>query len=249
VTHGRSRLASLPRRGGTVLRRLPDRVATAVVLVSLVGMNLTQHVLHFPWWVQPVQAAALLGFARLNGLTWPQLGLGRDRMASGCRWALGSTAVVVAVYTVAVLLPPTRAAFQDSRYDLPLGNALFTAFVAIPLGTVLPEEVAFRSVLWGMLQRHSRPWQVLATTSVLFGLWHILPSLHLGATNQGVATAVGGGGSLPVVAATVAFTALGGLVFGELRRRSGSVLAGAGAHWATNSLGVLFGLAVRHLAP
>jgi uncharacterized protein len=37
-------------------------------------------------------------------------------------------------------------------------------------------------------------------------------------------------------------------VFGELRRRSGSVLASAGAHWATNALGVLVGLMAWRLA-
>ncbi|WP_255522689.1 MULTISPECIES: hypothetical protein [unclassified Blastococcus] len=36
------------------------------------------------------------------------------------------------------------------------------------------------------------------------------------------------------------------MVFGELRRRSGSVLASAGAHWATNALGVLAGLLAWH---
>jgi uncharacterized protein len=38
-------------------------------------------------------------------------------------------------------------------------------------------------------------------------------------------------------------------VFGQLRRRSGSVLASAGAHWATNALGVLFGLLAWRLSP
>ena len=42
-----------------------------------------------------------------------------------------------------------------------------------------------------------------------------------------------------VVAGTVAFTILAGIVFAELRRRSGSLLAPAGLHWATNGLGVL----------
>jgi membrane protease YdiL (CAAX protease family) len=46
---------------------------------------------------------------------------------------------------------------------------------------------------------------------------------------------------------TVVLTTIGGLVFGELRRRSGSVVASAGAHWATNALGVLFGLIARGL--
>jgi len=51
-----------------------------------------------------------------------------------------------------------------------------------------------------------------------------------------------------VVAGIVVFTALGGVVAGELRRRSGSILASAGMHWATNSLGVLFGLYAWRLA-
>ncbi len=50
-----------------------------------------------------------------------------------------------------------------------------------------------------------------------------------------------------MIAGIVIFTALGGVVAGELRRRSGSVLASAGMHWATNSLGVLFGLVAWRL--
>jgi membrane protease YdiL (CAAX protease family) len=57
-----------------------------------------------------------------------------------------------------------------------------------------------------------------------------------------VSGAVGAAGSPLVVVGTVALTTIGGFVFGELRRRSDSVLASAGAHWATNALGVLFGL-------
>ena len=53
-------------------------------------------------------------------------------------------------------------------------------------------------------------------------------------------------GSVPLQA--VAFTTVGGLVFGELRLRSGSVLASAGAPWATNGLGVLVGVVAWHLA-
>jgi membrane protease YdiL (CAAX protease family) len=231
---------------GRAARRLSDHGATGVVVVSLVGMNLTQHVLHLPWWVRPLEAAALVGLARLNGLTWAQLGLGRERMRSGACWGLGAVAVVIVVYTAGALLPATRPAFQDSRYDLPLPGALRSALIVIPLGTVLPEELAFRSVLWGMLARSSRPWQVLATTSVLFGFWHVLPAVHLGASNDGVAAV--GGNDVLVVVGTVALTTVGGLIFGEMRRRSGSVLASSGAHWATNALGVLFGVVLRHAA-
>jgi len=106
-------------------------------------------------------------------------------------------------------------------------------------------------VLWGMLARHATKWRVLLTSSALFGLWHILPSLHLATSNQGVANAMRGAGpaaGVLVVVGIVAFTAAGGVVAGELRRRSGSLLASAGMHWATNSLGVLFGLLAWRLA-
>jgi membrane protease YdiL (CAAX protease family) len=129
-------------------------------------------------------------------------------------------------------------------------GALCSAWWSSRWGTILVEEIAFRSVLWGMLSRHMAAWRVLAISSVLFGLWHVLPSLHLAAANRGIGEAVSGTGAsagVLVVAGTVTFTALGGAVAGELRRRSGSLLASAGMHWATNGLGVLFGLVARHL--
>jgi membrane protease YdiL (CAAX protease family) len=217
-------------------------------MVVLVAINGTDHLLSPPWWVRAAEGVTLLAFARLAGLTWAQLGLGRERAASGLRWALGAIGLVGAVYLVGVLVPGIRPAFQDTRYHLALPDALFAAFVVIPAGTVLLEEIAFRSVLWGMLARHLGTWQVLGTTSVLFGLWHIFPSLHLAGGNRAVSGATGGEDSALVVAAVVALTTLGGVVFGELRRRSGSVLASAGAHWATNALGVLVGLMAWHLA-
>ena len=230
-------------------RRTRDLAVSGAVVLTLAAINVTDHLLHPPWWVRALEGAGLLAWARLDGLTWSQLGLGRDRLASGCRWGLGAIGVVAGVYAVGVLQPSIRPAFQDVRYDLPLADALRTTFVVIPFGTVLFEELAFRSVLWGMLSRHMRPWQVLVTTSGLFGLWHIIPALHVGGTNRGVSDAVGVAGSAAIVVGTVVLTTIGGLVFGELRRRSGSVLASAGAHWATNALGVLFGLVAWRLDP
>jgi membrane protease YdiL (CAAX protease family) len=228
--------------------RVPGPVATGLTIAALGGLAAAGHLLPSPWWLGPAEAAALLAWARLCGLSWDELGLGRDRLASGLRWGLGAIAVVAAVYVVGVLVPLTRPLFQDDRYHVAAGQALVTALVVIPFGTVVLEEIAFRSVLWGMLARHTGTWQVLTTTSVLFGLWHVLPSLHLASANRGVGETVGGAGTPLVVLAAVAFTAVGGAVFGELRRRSGSVLASIGAHWATNGLGVLFGLLAWSLA-
>jgi membrane protease YdiL (CAAX protease family) len=229
-------------------RRTRNRLVSGAVVLALAAINVTDHLLHPPWWVRALEGVGLVAWARVDGLSWSQLALGRDRLASGLRWGLGAIGVVAGVYVVGVLLPLTRPAFQDVRYDLPVSEALRTAFIVIPFGTVALEELAFRSVLWGFLSRHLRQWQVLVTTSVLFGFWHVMPALHVGATNRGVSEAVGGAGNAAVVAGTVALTAVGGLVFGELRRRSGSVVASAAAHWATNALGVLFGLVVWHMS-
>lgn len=234
----------------TSVRRVPAWAATAAVLMVMLAVNIAVHLGWGSLWLGPLVAVALVVFARRTGLSWSQLGLSRDRVGSGARWALTAIGVVGAAYLVGVLLPQTRSAFLDARYHLAVSGALMSAFVVIPLGTVLMEEVAFRSVLWGMLGRHLTTWRVLVATSALFGLWHILPSLHLATSNQGMSEAVqgaGGSATLLVVAGTVAFTALGGVVAGELRRRSGHLLASAGMHWATNALGVLFGLVAWRL--
>jgi membrane protease YdiL (CAAX protease family) len=233
-------------------RRRYALVGTAVVVMALALLNVADHLIpHGSLWLGPVGAVALLSFARASGLSWAQLGLARDRARSGLLWAAGAILTVGLIYLAGVLLPMTRTAFLDVRYHLPVPGALLTAFVIIPVGTIVLEEVAFRSVLWGMLARHARMWVVVLISSLLFGLWHALPSLHLAASNSGVGDAARGLGAaagVAVIVGTVLFTAAGGAVAGELRRRSGSVLASVGMHWATNALGVLFGLLAWQLA-
>jgi CAAX amino terminal protease family. len=232
-------------------RRRPGLWATVAVVLVLVGLNVANHV--YGWgsiWLGPIGAAGLLAFARFSGLSWRQLGLSRRTHASGLRWGAAIIGVVALVYLVGVLLPSTRTAFLDARYHLPPASALLTAFVIIPVGTILLEEVAFRSVLWGFLSRHARVWQVALGSSLLFGLWHLLPANAAVAANPALGAMMVGLGAwqhVASVAGTVLFTAFGGLVAGELRRRSGSLLASVGMHWATNALGVLFGVVAWRL--
>ncbi|MGS0686429.1 CPBP family glutamic-type intramembrane protease, partial [Nakamurella sp. GG22] len=81
-----------------------------------------------------------------------------------------------------------------------------------------------------------------AVSSVLFGLWHVLPALGGGAANESVSGVVGGGtgGSVFLVVGTVLFTTAAGVVFGVLRDRSDSLLAPIGLHWAVNGIGELW---------
>ena len=229
--------------------RLPPRWASATVAGALVLPHLAHHVLGWETvWLGPLSAGALLVFARWSGLSWDELGFGARTRARGMRWGAGAVVAVGAVYLAGVLVPTTRPAFLDPRYQLAPEEAVATALLVIPLGTVLLEEVAFRSVLWGFLARHAPTWQVMAGTSLLFGLWHVLPALD-STTNPAVSGAVGDSalGQVGLVVGTVAFTTAAGLVFGELRRRTGSIWAPVGLHWATNGLGVLFGLLAGRL--
>jgi uncharacterized protein len=226
---------------------ISPRIAVAITVVLLVIVNVVDvRVAHASLVVGPVCAAVLLGLARLAGLSWQELGLGPGTWRRGMKWAGAIIGIVAVVLAAGAALPLTRDAFRDSRYHLDLGQALLTAFVLIPIGTVLLEEVAFRGVLWGLLRRIGGTAMATGVSSALFGLWHILPSLGLATDNEAIGSAVGQGRSAQVIAVlgTVAFTAASGVVFCELRRRSGSLLAPAGLHWAVNGLSVLASAAV-----
>src|SRR5829696_5405379 len=112
-------------------QRTRDLVVSGAVVLVLAAVNVTDHLLHPPWWVRALEGAALVVWARLDGLSWSELGLGRERWGAGCRWGIGAITVVAGVYVVGVLLPSIRPAFQDVRYDLPIGDALRRTFVVI----------------------------------------------------------------------------------------------------------------------
>jgi membrane protease YdiL (CAAX protease family) len=188
----------------------------------------------------PLAAIVLVLVARSSGLSWTELGLGRAALARGAWYAAGASALVAVAYGVAVAVPATRGAFRDTRYQVGAGSALRAAFVTVPLATVVFEEVAFRGVLWGLVAHdHGAVWAT-SVSSVLFGLWHVLPALDLVRTNTALhRSSKSRRRVLLTVLGTVAFTTVAGVVFAELRRRSGSLVGPVGLHWATNGLGVL----------
>ena len=227
--------------------RISPKAAVVVVVVVLAGLNVVDNrVARASLIVGPVVVAGLTGIARLAGLSWQDLGLGPGTWRPGLRWAAAEIGIVGLVLAAAAALPLTRQAFRDTRYRLDLGNTLLTSLVLIPIGTVLVEELAFRGVLWGLLKEVKGTATATIVSSALFGVWHVLPSLGLATNNQAITGAVGTGKSAQAttVLATVVFTGLSGVVFCEVRRRSGSILASAGLHWATNGLAVLASSAV-----
>jgi len=230
-------------------------VAVAVVLFVLVATNVWVHL--GPGQVHvvtgPLASLLLLVLARAAGLSWQELGLARQTLVRGLQVGLVSAVAVAIVYAAGVAIPFTRGAFRDTRYRLGLKAVLYTALVAIPLGTVMFEEVAFRGVLWGLLSRGVGVTLATVLSACLFGIWHVLPALSLARTHisvKGTSTAGADRRRITVtVLATIVFTTFAGIVFAELRRRSGSLLAPIGLHWATNGLGVLAAARVWAITP
>ena len=84
---------------------------------------------------------------RLDGATANDLGLATRRLPDGLRWGAAVSAGLLTVYLIGLALPLTRELFNDYRADVGLSALLWRTLVAIPLGTVLMEEIAFRGVL------------------------------------------------------------------------------------------------------
>lgn len=215
--------------------------ALAVVLVTLAAVNVWVHVgprrAHVV--TGPLAAVFLIAVGRAAGLSWDELGFAAGWAGRGLRWGGLAAGLVVAGYAVALALPATHRFFRDSRYRLAAAPALGAAFVAVPLGTVVFEEVAFRGVLWGLLADVAGAGLATAATALLFGLWHVLPALDLARTNAAAAGSGGRRRRAAVVLGTVAFTAAAGVLFGLLRSGSDSLLAPVLLHWALNAAGVL----------
>ena len=170
-------------------------------------------------------AALLLLVGRLGGLTWEAMGLSPSHLGAGARYGGATLVVVSAVLLIGAALPATSHLYIDGRVNVTAAQMAFKVLVAIPIGTVVLEELAFRGVLLGLLTVELSTWWAVSVSAVLFGLWHVQPLL----SSHGTAAIVG----------TVVATSLAGVGFAWLRLRSQSLLAPVLAHIATNSIAFL----------
>jgi uncharacterized protein len=194
-----------------------------------------------PWhdrWYTPVNAGAAgtaLAAAAASGLTATELGFGRGRWLPG-RLGSALAAATAAGWLAAAAIPAARPFLDDKRITGLDGRGLaYQTLVRIPVGTVLWEEIAFRGVLQAALRRVASEPVAIAVTSGVFGLWHIRPTagaLRANGLADGRARAVTG------VAAGVAATTAGGVLFSWLRARSGRLAAPMLLHAAINCGGL-----------
>ena len=230
---------------------------------------------HFPWWPLAWALLLMLAVNLLNNEIAPsfflltsvagtwlliliahradlhdhELGVAPGWLKRGVKLGGGLTLIILVVYAIGAAIPATRHLFVDTRHtSMTFQQVLWTAFVRIPLGTVLFEETMFRGVLYGMGLRRWGPAGAVLFSSLLFGFWHVLPSTGINDTNASIGDLVGRGfgGAVLVVIGAVLFTGVAGVVFCLLRRFSRSLLTPMIMHWAVNGFGLVFSYFVVH---
>jgi uncharacterized protein len=230
--------ASTHRIDDRTLRRAGLWLSAALLLWSLVAnlglgerLYLTRNL---------VLGVLVLALARQVGLTTTELGLGRAQLGKGARWGVAAVAVVAFALTLGVALAdrvaPIAALLADQRANMSTPELIYQATVRIPLGTALFEELVFRGVLLALLARQAGTWRATVLSSVVFGLWHVAPTIVTLRINDVPPTSAAGIGA---IVSTVLVTVVAGVLFCLLRWRSGSLLAPVLAHWATNALALL----------
>ena len=220
----RRRTGGRPQGPRAELARSLPATATLLLAVHSVVLNLlAPQWLHLP--LNAGVALVLAGLARRSDLGRQDLGLEARTARSGLR--VGLTTAIVAVATIAVLasLPATRTAFVSGQFTARGPSlALWDLLVRIPLVTAAFEEFAFRGVLFASVARLRGLRTATVSSAVVFGCWHILPTLAAG-------------GDVAEVGRAVAFTAASGTLLVWLRLRSGSLLAPVVVHAAVNGAG------------
>lgn len=207
-------------------------VATAVLgLANLVNNRLAPR-----WYLLtcPLAAAILITVYRSTGAPWSAAGLGSGAWIRGLRAGAVLAAVVAAGCAAVALLPATRPVLRDRRTrGASPAEVAYQVLVRIPLGTVLLEEIGFRAVLYGLTRELAGVGWATVLSATLFGLWHVPPASGLARLNPVVGRAFDGRWAL-LALVSVVVTGLAGVLLCEAQRRTGSVLAPVGVHWAVN---------------
>lgn len=175
---------------------------------------------------------------RYLGMSAAEMGWsGRGRWKS-LLWGAAFTALVVIPFLIALRILP-RIGLNIGRPQIEgMAQAGLWSRVLfrIPLGTVLFEEVIFRGIFYGYLERRGGPSRALWISSLFFSFWHIVPAYEVVSYNFRLGLNLTGI-SYWIIGLAGAFCA--GIFFALIRRRTGNIAGCLLAHYLINSLALL----------
>lgn len=207
-----------------------------ILLLALLGF--TSYIFSFVASTNKVIATVtayllIISIAMLVKLDWNSVGLSLTNIYRGIIFALPIIAIIILGFLALFLINPDI--FKDERYNQSYNLVLYAVFITLPLFTVLLEELAFRGVLFGMLQTIVSQNYALILSSISFGVWHLFSA---GAINMSAFPL-----SLPkivIVVGVVLATSLAGMFLTWTRIKSGSLITPILIHWTINATGMLF---------
>jgi membrane protease YdiL (CAAX protease family) len=191
-------------------------------------------------WAFVVAGALVVGvsiaIARDAGLGRTELGIVGPLRYGALGAGLGATVALVAVFAIPLVAGITgRPLAYEPLRGLPASAlALHVAFF-LPLGDILPEEIAFRGALVGLLAR-ATGLAAIVVGGAAFALWHTAVIVVT------VADTTLGPPSpwfVPAILGALLVVFVGGALFAVLRLRTGTVATTIGAHWAFNAVVLL----------
>lgn len=193
-----------------------------------------------------VLTAVALLVARFGGLDRAAIGLGPERWwrATFVGLAAGSAIALVGVLglQVAALVIGGPVVYDPLR-DVTATDLGGHLFLFLPVGTVVPEEVAFRGTLVGLLRARGARVALLGSAAA-FALWHAAVAV----VTVNATTIAPSPWLVPAIAGALGVVFAGGLVLAWLRLRTGTLASTISAHWAFNAT-LLVGLWTRLPAP
>ena len=218
-------------------------VATILVVFgSAAAVATGPNVLTVSWAAIAQSAGTLLIVivaSRWCGLTWAEAGIGptnlRRSSLIGAGIGIGLAAVVLLAVEVGAQLG-TPITYQPLR-GASIAAVLTHALVGLPLQTAIPEELAFRGLMLGLLMRKLTPWRATLVASALFVAWHVVVQVQtLAVTNFTSPWQI-----VPAMGLAFAGVFAGGVIFALLRLRTRNLAGAVVAHWLFDA-GLITGL-------
>ena len=213
-----------------------------VVFGNVAGVATGPNVVTVSWAAVAQSAGTVLIVivgSRWCRLTLAEVGIGRTNLLRssliGAGIGLGLAAVVLVALKVGAELG-TPITYQPLRGAAIL--AIVThALLGLPLLTAIPEELAFRGLMLGLLVRKLTPLRATLVTSATFVAWHVVVQVQtLAVTNF-----TGPWQIVPAMGLAFAGLFAGGVIFALLRLRTRNLAGAVVAHWLFDA-GLITGL-------
>jgi membrane protease YdiL (CAAX protease family) len=187
-------------------------------------------------------ALALISLAAARGLHLDAASLGLRRAGALRGAAIGALAggvtAALAVTVMRYVAPPLLG--QPIVYEplsrVAAGDLAPHILFFLPLGAVIPEEIAFRGTLLGGLLASYGIRAAVMISAAAFALWHgTVAVFTVMDTTMPVVLIV------PAVVGALGVLFVGGAILSRLRVSTGTLLTSIAAHWAFNAV-ILVGL-------